>query len=148
MYELKLYGFLEKQYFALIKEGLLQLEINWDAKPKPIKMKSCDYKFYSLMIAQYCGGCTKIYAPKTKSGTQKMILDFFRICQKYEEDLEEYYRSHGYATLFTDAPDDVRHEAAEESKMSMLAFRFRLTSNLPVKSQYKLLKQLEGVILK
>lgn len=78
MYELKLYDFLQNQYSDMIKEGLLRLETNWDTKPKTIKMKSRNHKFYSVMIAQFCGGCTEIYVGETKLGTQKMILDFFK----------------------------------------------------------------------
>lgn len=95
MYELRLYNFLEKQYFALIKDGILQLEANWNEDPKPIKMKSYDYEFYSLMTIQFCNGRTEIHASEPNRGSQKMILDFFMICQKYVKDLREYFSSHG-----------------------------------------------------
>ena len=141
MYELKLYNFLEKQYFALIRDGILQLEANWNENPKPIKMKFFDKKFYSIMTAQFCSGCTEVHAPKTNRGTQKMILDFFVICRKYIKDLREYFCSHGYeGDLILNAPDELSHEAAKNCKMDMTVFLFRLSSKLPLKKQYKLLK--------
>lgn len=141
MYELRLYNFLEKQYFALIKDGILQLEANWNENPKSIKMKSFDQKFYSLLIAQFYSGCTEIYTPEVNRETQKMIFDFFMICQKYVKDLREYFSSHGYGEdLVLNAPNELSYEAAENCKMDMTAFLFRLSSKIPLKKQYTLLK--------
>ncbi len=149
MYELKVFRFLEEQYQALIKQGLIQLECNW--AENPIKMKGDDKKVYTILVKRYISTteADELYEPEIKTGVQKMILDFFVICREYWVDLAKYYETHFFAehrdATLLNIPDEVRHEAAQACRMDRYEFICRLSSKLPLKKHYKLLK-LEGRI--
>lgn len=148
MYELKLFNYLEEQYNSLIREGVLQLDVNWELH-KPSFMRKKDKKYYEILLKELISGF--LTSPEeidtTLTGnsiTQNLIKKFFIEFFEYPERVAVYYKENyfdknpGSEKDPLNVPDEIRHNAAMQCRLTGL--RFRMTRHFPLRKRYKFLK--------
>ena len=95
MYELKLFNYLEGQYNSLIRDGILQLDVNWELH-KPFFMKKEDKMFYEILLKELMSGSLikskEIDITLTNSTSQILIKKFFIEFFEYPERVARYYK--------------------------------------------------------
>lgn len=148
MYELKLYNYLEEQYNSLIREGVLQLDVNWELH-KPSFMRRKDKMLYETLLKELVSGSVSNYeeieaTPTNGSTSQVLIKKFFIEFFEYPNRVADYYKENyfdknpGSEKEPLKIPNEIRHDAAIWCRLSGL--RFKMSRHFPLKKRYKFLK--------
>lgn len=148
MYELKLYNYLEEQYHTLIREGVLQLDVNWEMH-KPIFMKRKDKMFYETLLKELISGSLinseEIeVTPTNGSISQVLIKKFFVEFFEYPNRVANYYKVNyfnknpGSEKDPLNVPDEIRYNAAIWCSLSGL--QFKMSRHFPLRKRHKFLK--------
>ncbi len=148
MYELKLYNYLEEQYNSLIREGVLQLDANWELH-KPSFMRGKDKMLYETLLKELVSGSVSNYeeieaTPTNGSTSQVLIKKFFIEFFEYPNRVAAYYKENyfdknpGSEKEPLKIPNEIRHDAAIWCRLSGLLFR--MSRHFPLKKRYKFLK--------
>lgn len=147
MYELKLYNYLEGQYNSLIRDGILQLDVNWELH-KPSFMKKEDKMFYEILLKELMSGSLikskEIDITPINSNSQILIKKFFIEFFEYPERVARYYKEN-YFDKNPDSekeplkiPNEIRHNAAVWCRLPGL--QFKMSRHFPLRKRYKFLK--------
>lgn len=148
MYELKLFNYLEEQYNTLIREGLLQLDVNWELH-KPSFMRRKDKMFYEILLKELVSGSLISYkeieaTPTNCSISQVLIKKFFIEFFEYTGRVADYYKENyfdktpGSEKNPLNVPDEIRYNAAIWCSLSGL--QFSMSRHFPLRKRYKFLK--------
>ena len=148
MYELKLFNYLEEQYNSLIRDGVLQLDVNWELH-KPSFMKRKDKMFYEILLKELVSGSLishkEIEATPTNCSISRVLIKkFFIEFFEYPERVAVYYKENyfdknpGSEKDPLNVPDEIRYNAAMWCRLTGL--RFKMTRHFPLRKRYKFLK--------
>lgn len=148
MYELKLFNYLEEQYNSLIREGVLQLDVNWELH-KPSFMRRKDKMLYEILLKELVSGLVinygEIEATSTgDSASQVLIKKFFIEYFEYPNRVADYYKENyfdknpGAEKEPLKIPNEIRHDAAVWCRLS--GPQFKMSRHFPLKKRYKFLK--------
>lgn len=145
MYELKLFNYLEEQYNTLIREGVLQLDVNWELH-KPFFMRRKDKKYYEILLKEFIDSDMSTVnfedLPAEVSDSRTMIKKFFLEFLNYTRRVAEFYKDHWFKDHPNADPLSVPSEILNEAAMvcRLVGLPYEMSRHFNYLKRYKFLK--------